>query len=74
MKNKSVLMQPKQGGYFSSSEMGPNIGQTRPDVSVVVSLVSGEPEGLAPVTRGERPSKHSRAYGAGRLRMADMAA
>lgn len=33
--------------------MGPNTGQTGLNISTVVSLVSEEPEGLAPGTGGE---------------------
>lgn len=60
----------------SSSEMVPNTGQTRLDISTVVSLVTEEPEGLAPGTGGggERPSEQSLAYRAGRLSVAGMAA
>lgn len=50
--------------------MGPNTGQTHLDISMAVSLVSEELEGLASLTRGERPSEHSLAYGAGRVSMA----
>lgn len=59
----------------SSSEMVPNTGQTRLDISTVVSLVTEEPEGLALGTGGgERPSEQSLAYRAGRLSVAGMAA
>lgn len=70
LKSKCVLSQPKQGRYFRSREMGPNTGQTHLDISMVVSLVSEELEGLASLTRSERPSEHSLAYGAGRVSMA----
>lgn len=38
----------EEGGNLSNSEMGPSTGQTLLDTSMVVSLVSEEPEGLAP--------------------------
>jgi len=70
LKNKCVLSQPKQGRYFSSSEMGPNTGQTQLDIS----MISEEPEVLAPVTRGETPPEQSLTYGAGRFSVAGVAA
>lgn len=38
----------EDGGNLSNSEMGPSTGQTHLDTSMVVSLVSEEPEELAP--------------------------
>lgn len=38
----------EESGNLNNSEMGPSTGQTLLDTSVVVSLVSEEPEGLAP--------------------------